>query len=81
MKNEYFLNFPLLVALVISGCLEYVFTVRFFRILTEWIPTANIGYLFVGILSFALAVVSIAEIGLLLSLLSRDVREAFAHRE
>ncbi|KKU66625.1 MAG: hypothetical protein UX89_C0020G0002 [Parcubacteria group bacterium GW2011_GWA2_47_16] len=81
MKNTLFINVPLLAILIISGCLEYFFTVRFFRILTDWIPTAGIGFLFVGILSFTLAVVSIAEIGLLLSLLSIDVREAFAHRE
>ncbi|MDO8482218.1 MAG: hypothetical protein Q7S86_00150 [bacterium] len=77
MKNVPFPNLPLLAILTISGCLEYYFTLRFFGILSGWIPAVGIGFLFIGILSFVLAVVSITEVGmLLLLLLNSEIREA-----
>ncbi|GEM_PF-4127533 len=82
MKNLSFLNFPLIAMLVISGCLEYYFTLRFFRILSDWVPAA-VGLWSVPtvIVSFVLAVISIAEIGLLLLItLNRGIREAVWQR-
>lgn len=81
VKNLYAPNLPLLAIIVVLGFLEYYFTVGFFSILSEWMPTAGIWFPLVLVLSLALTVISFVEIGLLLLLtLSREIRVAVWER-